>query len=68
MEKIVDFELAEDTKAFFRHNEDAVCKNSEVEKTLLNTDDSTLIKVVKTTTPMTIEEIKEVTPEMVEEL
>ena len=68
MEKIVDFELAEDTKAFFHNNEDAVCRNSEVEKTLLNTDDSTLIKVVKTTTPMTIEAIKEVTPEMVEEL
>ena len=68
MGKIIDFELAEDTKAFFFNNEDAVCKNSEVEKTLLNTDGSTLIKVVKTTTPITIQEIKEVTPEMVEEL
>lgn len=64
---IIDFELAEDTKALLTNNEDVLCTSEGLKEKIYEMDNSVLLKVTKTIdSPIKIHSAEEVTEELIE--
>ena len=67
--KINEMELIEDTKELLEKNNDAMCETPEIQKTIEEMSDNTLVLVTKTiNSPIVITSVKEVDEELVKSL